>query len=141
MSCLQLCLMIHERPTYQAICEDASTSETSATLRWRNIYHWNILPISPPPLADVSLVLGLEAKSAPEENVRGQTPDPLLQSARRTLEGPGRNEKEFGCRQITLTLYEGEQKDFAREGLMLFPDRLRTRQGVQQAYHPLTGYS
>ena len=47
--------------------------ETSAALQWTNIYHWNILPICPLPLADVSLVLTLKAKVAPKGVVRGQT--------------------------------------------------------------------
>ena len=42
-------------------------SETSAALQWRDINHCNILPISPLPLADVSLVLTLKAEVAPKQ--------------------------------------------------------------------------
>ena len=110
--CLTCCTCC-ERPPNQGTCK-AQALARQPTLQRRNIHHWNILPISPPPLAVASLVLILKAEVSLETAFEAklqqlQTSLPI-KIARLKL-----RHSEFGCRKITKIKYRQRKRTVARE--------------------------
>ena len=87
--------------------------EATAALRWRNIHHWNILPISPPPLAVASLVLILKAEVPLETAFEAKLQQ--LQTSLQTITSLKLRHSEFGCRKITKITYRQRERTVARE--------------------------